>query len=149
MTSTPSDWSFRASRTFSFRFIEQPGDCSPSRKVVSKILTRWIVITHRASRSPLSYRNPRPRTLESQSYNFYEKISSCDNITADVNADKFEGTSGAMDIPQLEVFWSVAQEKSFPRAAEASHRTQPAVSQAIRRLEVELGESLFDRSSKD
>src|SRR5712692_4322366 len=54
-----------------------------------------------------------------------------------------------MDINHLEVFLSVAQEKSFSRAAEALHRTQPAVSQAIRRLEVELGESLFDRSSKD
>ena len=54
-----------------------------------------------------------------------------------------------MDISQLEVFLSVAQEKSFSRAAEALHRTQPAVSQAIRRLEVELGEPLFDRSSKD
>src|SRR5712691_7776491 len=54
-----------------------------------------------------------------------------------------------MDINQLEVFLSVAQEKSFSRAAEALHRTQPAVSQAIRRLEVELGEPLFDRSSKD
>src|SRR5437879_11110654 len=54
-----------------------------------------------------------------------------------------------MDINQLEVFLSVAQEKSFSRAAEALHRTQPAVSQAIRRLEAELGESLFDRSSKD
>ena len=50
-----------------------------------------------------------------------------------------------MDINQLEVFLSVAQEKSFSRAAEALHRTQPAVSQAIRRLEVELGESLTDR----
>ena len=54
-----------------------------------------------------------------------------------------------MDVNQLEVFVSVAQEKSFSRAAEALHRTQPAVSQAIRRLEAELGEPLFDRSSKD
>ena len=54
-----------------------------------------------------------------------------------------------MDISQLEVFLSVAQEKSFSRAAQALHRTQPAVSQAIRRLEAELGEPLFDRSSKD
>jgi DNA-binding transcriptional LysR family regulator len=54
-----------------------------------------------------------------------------------------------MDINQLEVFLAVAQEKSFSRAAETLHRTQPAVSQAIRRLETELGELLFDRSSKD
>src|SRR5216684_5596978 len=54
-----------------------------------------------------------------------------------------------MDINQLEVFLGVATEKSFSRAAEALHRTQPAVSQAIRRLENELGEPLFDRSSKD
>jgi DNA-binding transcriptional LysR family regulator len=54
-----------------------------------------------------------------------------------------------MDINQLEVVVAVAQEKSFSRAAETLHRTQPAVSQAIRRLETELGEPLFDRSSKD
>ncbi|HYW69999.1 MAG TPA: LysR substrate-binding domain-containing protein [Pyrinomonadaceae bacterium] len=54
-----------------------------------------------------------------------------------------------MDINQLEVFLAVAQERSFSRAAESLHRTQPAVSQAIRRLEGELGEALFDRSSKD
>jgi DNA-binding transcriptional LysR family regulator len=54
-----------------------------------------------------------------------------------------------MDINQLEVFLAVAQERSFSRAAGALHRTQPAVSQAIRRLEAELGEPLFDRSSKD
>jgi DNA-binding transcriptional LysR family regulator len=58
-------------------------------------------------------------------------------------------TGKAMDINQLEVVVAVAQEKSFSRAAETLHRTQPAVSQAIRRLEVELGEPLFDRSSKD
>lgn len=54
-----------------------------------------------------------------------------------------------MDINQLEVLIAVAQEKSFSRAAEKLHRTQPAISQAIRRLETEIGEPLFDRSSKD
>jgi DNA-binding transcriptional LysR family regulator len=54
-----------------------------------------------------------------------------------------------MDINQLEVLVAVAREKSFSRAAEVLDRTQPAVSQAIRRLEQEIGERLFDRSSKD
>jgi DNA-binding transcriptional LysR family regulator len=54
-----------------------------------------------------------------------------------------------MDINQLEVLVTAAREKSFSRAAEILERTQPAVSQAIRRLEEEIGEVLFDRSSKD
>ena len=54
-----------------------------------------------------------------------------------------------MDVNQLEVLVAIANEQSFSRAAQTLHRTQPAVSQAIRRLEVELGEPLFDRSSKD
>jgi len=54
-----------------------------------------------------------------------------------------------MDINQLEVLAAVAREKSFSRAAEVLNRTQPAVSQAIRRLEQDVGEKLFDRSSKD
>lgn len=54
-----------------------------------------------------------------------------------------------MDINQLEVLVTVARERSFSRAAEILERTQPAVSQAIRRLEAEIGETLFDRSSKD
>ena len=53
-----------------------------------------------------------------------------------------------MDIAALKTFLAVAQERSFSRAAAKVHRTQPAVSQAIRRLEVDLGEQLFDRSSK-
>jgi DNA-binding transcriptional LysR family regulator len=53
-----------------------------------------------------------------------------------------------MDIAVLKTFLAVAQERSFSRAAAKVHRTQPAVSQAIRRLEVDLGEQLFDRSSK-
>lgn len=54
-----------------------------------------------------------------------------------------------MDINQLEVLATVARERSFSRAADVMYRTQPAISQAIRRLEEEIGEKLFDRSSKD
>src|SRR5512135_2016886 len=39
-TSTPSSSSFTARRTFSASRIEKPGDCSPSRSVVSKIVIR-------------------------------------------------------------------------------------------------------------
>lgn len=54
-----------------------------------------------------------------------------------------------MDLTELRVFLAVATERSFSRAASKLHRTQPAISQAIRRLEDEVGERLFDRSSKD
>src|SRR3569833_2912623 len=40
MTSTPSSASARATRSFSGWVMLQPGDCSPSRRVVSKINTR-------------------------------------------------------------------------------------------------------------
>ncbi|HEX6908375.1 MAG TPA: LysR family transcriptional regulator [Terriglobales bacterium] len=53
-----------------------------------------------------------------------------------------------MDLFQLETFLAVAEEKSFSRAAKRLHRTQPAVSQAVRNLEEELGELLLDRSSR-
>ena len=53
-----------------------------------------------------------------------------------------------MDLAALKIFLAVAQERSFSRAAAKVHRTQPAVSQAVRRLEADLGEQLFDRSSK-
>src|SRR5712691_11528137 len=53
-----------------------------------------------------------------------------------------------MELAELQVFLTVAAERSFSRAAAKVHRTQPAVSQAVRRLEDELGEQLFDRSSK-
>src|ERR1051325_77883 len=53
-----------------------------------------------------------------------------------------------MELSALRIFLAVAHERSFSRAAAKVHRTQPAVSQAIRRLELELGEQLFDRSSK-
>jgi DNA-binding transcriptional LysR family regulator len=49
----------------------------------------------------------------------------------------------------METFLAVAEERSFSRAASRLHRTQPAVSQAIAKLEGEIGEVLFDRSSRD
>ena len=54
-----------------------------------------------------------------------------------------------MDLSQLEVFVTVARERRFSRAAEKLYRTQSAVSQTIHKLEQELGEPLFDRSSRD
>ncbi len=53
-----------------------------------------------------------------------------------------------MDLPELRVFLAVAAERSFSRAATKLYRTQPAISQAVQRLEADLGERLFDRSSK-
>jgi len=54
-----------------------------------------------------------------------------------------------MDLFQLETFLAVAEERSFSRAAARLHRTQPAVSQVIAKLESELGETLLERSSRD
>lgn len=54
-----------------------------------------------------------------------------------------------MDLFQLEAFLAVAEERSFSRAAARLHRTQPAVSQIVARLEAELGETLLERSARD
>lgn len=54
-----------------------------------------------------------------------------------------------MELAELKVFAAVAAERSFSRAALRLGRTQPAVSQAIRRLEDELAEQLFDRTTKE
>jgi len=55
----------------------------------------------------------------------------------------------SIELSQLEVFLAVARERRFSRAAEKLFRTQSAVSQTIRKLEDELGEALFDRSSRE
>lgn len=54
-----------------------------------------------------------------------------------------------MTFEDLRVFCTVAAERSFSKAARKLRRTQPAVSQAIRRLEQAAGERLIDRSSRD
>lgn len=54
-----------------------------------------------------------------------------------------------MDLFAMETFLAVAEERSFSRAALRLHRTQPAVSQIVAKLEAELGEALFDRAARD
>ena len=54
-----------------------------------------------------------------------------------------------MELYPLKVFLTVANEKSFSRAAEKLLRTQPAISLAIQKLEADLEEKLMDRSGKD
>jgi DNA-binding transcriptional LysR family regulator len=57
--------------------------------------------------------------------------------------------SHAFTLDDLRVFVTVAAERSFSRAARKLRRTQPAASQAIRRLEDALGEQLINRSARD
>ena len=54
-----------------------------------------------------------------------------------------------MELLQLEHFLAVVEERTFTRAAERVSRTQPAVSQSIKKLEEELGTPLFARDMHD
>jgi DNA-binding transcriptional LysR family regulator len=53
-----------------------------------------------------------------------------------------------LDLAELNVFLTVARERSFSRAAHKLFRTQPAVSIAIRKLEDAVGEPLFARGAR-
>ncbi|PPG04429.1 MULTISPECIES: LysR family transcriptional regulator [unclassified Rathayibacter] len=54
----------------------------------------------------------------------------------------------SVTLRQVEIFIGVAQALHFGRAAEAMNISQATVSQEVRRLEVELGLSLFRRSTR-
>ena len=54
-----------------------------------------------------------------------------------------------MDLLQLEHFLAVVEERSFTRAAQRVNRTQSAISQSIKKLEGEIGSSLFARDVHD
>src|ERR1700730_7276285 len=54
-----------------------------------------------------------------------------------------------MDLGQLEVFLTVAREGKFSRAGERLHPPKRAESQSLQRLKEDIGEPLFDRSSRD
>jgi len=53
-----------------------------------------------------------------------------------------------MDLGELQVFLTVAREGSFSRAGERLYRTQPAISLAVRKLELDLGQPLFVRGAR-
>ena len=53
-----------------------------------------------------------------------------------------------MDLPQLEMFLAVAEERSFTKAGERLHVSQSAVSRQIGLLERELGGRLFHRDGR-
>jgi len=53
-----------------------------------------------------------------------------------------------LDLSQLRVFHAVCEARSFTRAAEAVHLTQPGVSKHIRQVEEYFGVPMFDRLGK-
>ena len=54
-----------------------------------------------------------------------------------------------MELYNLKVFMTVANERSFSRAAEVLQRTQPAITLAVQKLERDISEKLLDRSGRD
>jgi DNA-binding transcriptional LysR family regulator len=54
----------------------------------------------------------------------------------------------SVDLRHVECFLAVAEHLHFGKAAQALHLGQPTVSETVRRLEHELGGSLFERSTR-
>jgi DNA-binding transcriptional LysR family regulator len=59
-----------------------------------------------------------------------------------------DSKEAVVELMQLEMFVAVVEEQGVVKAARRVHRTQPAVSLAIGKLEAELGGAVLDRSSR-
>lgn len=53
-----------------------------------------------------------------------------------------------MDLQQLRYFVALSEEKHFQRAAQKTHVSQPTLSQQLKKLEIELGSPLLERTSR-
>ena len=55
----------------------------------------------------------------------------------------------SLDLDLLQAFVAVAEQRSFTRAAVHLHRTQPAVSMQVQRLEARVGTRLLRRTRSE
>lgn len=64
------------------------------------------------------------------------------------NSKRIIGNGAAVEIRQIEIFVTVADERHFRRAADRLYMSEQALGQQIRKFEGELGFRLFDRSTR-
>src|SRR6218665_2521460 len=64
------------------------------------------------------------------------------------NFFKFIHETFAMDLRDLRYFETIASLQHMGKASEQLHRTQPALTSCIRRLEADCGAPLFERSGR-
>jgi LysR family hydrogen peroxide-inducible transcriptional activator len=58
---------------------------------------------------------------------------------------RIDGNKCVMELAQIRYFFAVCETRHFTRAARQCGISQPSLSNAIRRLEEEFGDQLFDR----